>query len=125
MSPGISDDNKIRLGRINRNFFLHIHANKVHPHSLKTGYTFGFGIILGFLFLIMILTGVILMMNYTPSVERAYNSVKDIVFIVPGGKYVVDTQVILCVFTPIIAMTFTGCPIPEADTCILGRKQVQ
>jgi len=36
----------------------------------------------------MIITGFILMMNYTPSVERAYNSVKDIVFIVPGGRYI-------------------------------------
>jgi quinol-cytochrome oxidoreductase complex cytochrome b subunit len=88
MSPGISEDNRKRLGRINRNFFLHIHANKVHPHSLKTTYTFGLGVILGFLFLVMILTGVILMMNYTPSVERAYGSVKDIVFIVPGGRYI-------------------------------------
>ncbi len=86
MSPGISDDNRKRLGRINRNFFLHIHASKVHPHSLKSSYTFGLGVILGFLFMVMILTGVILMMNYTPSVERAYNSVKDIVFVVPGGK---------------------------------------
>ena len=57
MSAGISDDNRKRLGRINRNFFLHIHANKVHPHSLKTGYTFGLGVILGFLFMVMILTG--------------------------------------------------------------------
>ena len=55
MSPGITDQDKRRLGRINRNFFLHIHASKVHPHSLKAGYTFGLGIILGFLFIIMIL----------------------------------------------------------------------
>jgi len=36
----------------------------------------------------MIITGFILLMNYTPSVERAYNSVKDIIFIVPGGRYI-------------------------------------
>jgi quinol-cytochrome oxidoreductase complex cytochrome b subunit len=36
----------------------------------------------------MIITGFILMMNYTPSVERAYNSVKDIIFVVPGGRYI-------------------------------------
>ncbi len=86
MSPGISEDNKRRIGKISKNFFLHIHANKVHPNSLKSTYTFGLGVILGSLFGIMILTGVILMMNYTPSLERAYNSVKDIVFVVPGGR---------------------------------------
>ena len=88
MPQGIIEDNRNRLGRINRNFFLHIHASKVYPHSLKTTYTFGLGVILGFLFGVLILTGVVLMMNYTPSVERAYNSVKDIVFVVPGGRYI-------------------------------------
>jgi quinol-cytochrome oxidoreductase complex cytochrome b subunit len=114
MSPGISDDNRRRLGRINRNFFLHIHASKVHPHSLKASYTFGLGVILGFLFMVMILTGVILMMNYTPSVERAYNSVKDIVFVVPGGKYIRNIHrwaahgMVLVSFLHLIRVFFTG-----------------
>jgi len=114
MSVGISDDNRKRLGRINRNFFLHIHANKVHPHSLKTGYTFGLGVILGFLFLVMILTGVILMMNYTPSIERAYNSVKDIVFVVPGGRYIRNMHrwaahgMVLVSFLHLIRVFLTG-----------------
>ncbi|KPL16532.1 MAG: hypothetical protein AMS26_04315 [Bacteroides sp. SM23_62] len=114
MSPGISDDNRKRLGRINRNFFLHIHANKVHPHSLKTSYTFGLGLILGCLFVVMILTGVILMMNYTPSVERAYNSVKDIVFVLPGGRYIRNIHrwaahgMVLVSFLHMIRVFFTG-----------------
>ena len=77
-----------RVQRISRNFFLHIHAPKVSQRTLSPTYTFGLGLILSFLFLIMIITGLILMMNYTPSVERAYNSVKDIVFVVPGGRYI-------------------------------------
>jgi quinol-cytochrome oxidoreductase complex cytochrome b subunit len=114
MSPGISEDNRKRLGRINRNFFLHIHAGKVHPHSLKTTYTFGLGVILGFLFLVMILTGVILMMNYTPSVERAYDSVKDIVFVVPGGRYIRNIHrwaahgMVLISFLHLMRVFFTG-----------------
>jgi quinol-cytochrome oxidoreductase complex cytochrome b subunit len=114
MSAGISDDNRKRLGRINRNFFLHIHANKVHPHSLKTSYTFGLGVILGILFMVMILTGVILMMNYTPSIERAYNSVKDIVFVVPGGRYIRNMHrwaahgMVLVSFLHLIRVFLTG-----------------
>ena len=110
----ISDDNKRRLGRINRNFFLHIHAGKVHPHSLKASYTFGLGVVLGFLFIIMILTGVILMMNYTPSIERAYDSVKDIMFILPGGKYIRNIHrwaahgMVLVSFLHMIRVFFTG-----------------
>jgi len=81
-------DRKKRAGRITKNFFLHIHATRVHIHSMKPTYTFGLGIILGFLFLIMLFTGVILMVYYTPSVETAYQSVKEIVNVVPGGRII-------------------------------------
>jgi len=81
-------DRKNRVRRITQNFFLHIHASRVHVHSMKPTYTFGLGMILGFLFLIMIFTGVILMIYYTPSVSTAYQSVKDIIHIVPGGRII-------------------------------------
>jgi quinol-cytochrome oxidoreductase complex cytochrome b subunit len=80
--------NAKQIQKIYHNFFLHIHAPRVDQGSLKLTYTFGLGLILSFLFLIMIITGFILLMNYTPSVERAYDSVKDIIFIVPGGRYI-------------------------------------
>ena len=108
------EDNIRRAGKITKNFFLHIHSTRVHPHSLKFTYTFGLGIMLGFLFLIMILTGVILMMNYTPSVERAYDSVKDIVFVVPGGRYIRNIHrwaahgMVLLSFLHLIRVFFTG-----------------
>ena len=62
-----------RIKTITQNFFFHIHSPKAHPFSLKPTYTFGLGIMLGFLFLILVVTGVLLMMYYTPSVERAYS----------------------------------------------------
>lgn len=114
MADGTPDDRKNRSGRISRIFFLHIHANRVHPHSLKTGYTFGLGLILGFLFLIMILTGIILLMNYTPSVDRAYDSVKDIVFILPGGRYIRNIHrwaahgMVLVSFLHMVRVFYTG-----------------
>jgi quinol-cytochrome oxidoreductase complex cytochrome b subunit len=48
----------------------------------------GFGIVLSTLFLLMLVTGMVLLLHYTPSIERAYYSVKDIVFVVPGGRYI-------------------------------------
>lgn len=101
-------------GIINRNFFLHIHANRVHVHSMKPTYTFGLGIILGFLFLIMIFTGVILMIYYTPSVETAYQSVKDIVNIVPGGRIIRNMHrwasqgMVIVVFLHLLRVFYTG-----------------
>ena len=99
---------------INRNFFLHIHANRVHVHSMKPTYTFGLGIILGFLFLIMIFTGVILMIYYTPSVDMAYQSVKDIVNVVPGGRIIRNMHrwasqgMVIVAFLHLLRVFYTG-----------------
>ena len=101
-------------GIINRNFFLHIHANRVHVHSMKPTYTFGLGIMLGFLFLIMLFTGVILMIYYTPSVETAYQSVKDIVNVVPGGRIIRNMHrwasqgMVIVVFLHLLRVFYTG-----------------
>ncbi len=93
---------------------MHIHANRVHVHSMKPTYTFGLGIILGFLFLIMIFTGVILMIYYTPSVDMAYQSVKDIVNVVPGGRIIRNMHrwasqgMVIVVFLHLLRVFYTG-----------------
>jgi quinol-cytochrome oxidoreductase complex cytochrome b subunit len=105
---------KNRSGIISRNFFLHIHANRVHVHSMRPTYTFGLGILLGFLFLIMIFTGVILMIYYTPSVDSAYQSVKDIVHVVPGGRIIRNMHrwasqgMVILVFLHMLRVFYTG-----------------
>ncbi|PID91011.1 MAG: cytochrome B6 [Bacteroidetes bacterium] len=81
-------DRRTRVRRVSQNFFLHIHAPRVHVHSLKPTFSFGLGIILAALFVIVILTGAVLMLYYTPSVDMAYRSVKDIIFILPGGRLI-------------------------------------
>ncbi len=108
------ESSKKPSGIINRNFFLHIHANRVHIHSMKPTYTFGLGIMLGFLFLIMLFTGVVLMLYYTPSVETAYQSVKDIVNVVPGGRIIRNMHrwasqgMIILVFLHLLRVFYTG-----------------
>jgi len=103
-----------RINKITRNFFLHIHSARIHPHSLKPQYTLGFGIMLGFLFLILLLTGVTLMFYYTPSVESAYQSVKDIIFVVPGGRIIRNMHrwaahgMVILVFLHMIRVFYTG-----------------
>lgn len=103
-----------RAGRITRNFFLHIHATRVHIYSMKPTYTFGLGMILGFLFLIMVFTGIILMIYYIPSVETAYQSVKDIVYVVPGGRIIRNMHrwasqgMVIVVFLHLLRVFYTG-----------------
>jgi quinol-cytochrome oxidoreductase complex cytochrome b subunit len=60
------------------NFFLHIHPVKVNRHTLKATYTLGLGLISFFLFLILTVSGVLLMFYYVPSTNQAYDRMLDL-----------------------------------------------
>jgi len=60
------------------NFFLHIHPVKVHKNTLRPAYTLGLGLIAFWLFLVLILTGVLLMFYYVPSTTQAYDRMLDL-----------------------------------------------
>lgn len=68
-----------------RNILLHWYPNKITKGSLSWSYSFYLGTISFVLFLILCITGTVLMFLYVPSVERAYGSVKDIEFVVSFG----------------------------------------
>ena len=70
-----------------RNLLLHWFPAKVSLGSLSFRYSFWLGAISALLFLVLCLTGVVLMFLYVPSVERAYQSVKDIEFVVSFGWF--------------------------------------
>ena len=71
-----------------RNLMLHWFPAKVTRQSLSLRYSLWLGTISAVLFLILILTGIILMFLYVPSVERAYPSVKDIEFASSFGHFI-------------------------------------
>jgi quinol-cytochrome oxidoreductase complex cytochrome b subunit len=77
-----------RSRKFSRNFFLHIHAARIHKYSLKPTYTLGLGLIAFYLFIIEIITGILLMLYYTPSIERAYASIEDITYVVIAGGFI-------------------------------------
>jgi quinol-cytochrome oxidoreductase complex cytochrome b subunit len=60
-----------------KNFFLHFHPVKVHKHSLDPFFTLGLGVILTSLFVLLGITGVVLMFYYIPTVDHAYDIMKD------------------------------------------------
>src|SRR5450631_96699 len=68
------------------NFFLHIHPVKVHRNTLRPIYTMGLGLMSLFLFLILVVTGVLLMFYYVPSTDYAYQNMKDLEFVVTAGQ---------------------------------------
>ncbi len=82
---GAPDNDLDRMQAVFTNFFLHIMPARVNVHTLRPTATFGLGVIALFLFFILIITGVLLMFYYVPSVDRAYNDMKDLQFVVSYG----------------------------------------
>ena len=70
------------------NLFLHIHATRTHMRSLAFRTTMGLGVSAFSCFIILTVTGILLMVYYMPSIDLAYNSIKDIHYVVPSGRLV-------------------------------------
>ncbi len=60
------------------NFFLHLHPVKVHRNSLRATFTLGLGLMAFFLFMILVVTGILLMFYYVPSTTQAYDRMLDL-----------------------------------------------
>ncbi|MBM3734770.1 MAG: DUF4405 domain-containing protein [Acidobacteria bacterium] len=69
------------------NVFLHLHSARVHRWTLRWTATAGLGIATTAAFLITLVTGVLLMFYYKPYPDVAYQSIKDIHFVVPTGRF--------------------------------------
>lgn len=80
----ISD--RSRAAAMFNNFFLHVQGVKTHINTLRPGYTLGLGFASFALLMLTVLTGVLIMIYYNPSIENAYNTVKDINYVVFGGR---------------------------------------
>jgi quinol-cytochrome oxidoreductase complex cytochrome b subunit len=70
------------------NFMLHWFPAKISKASMAWSYSFWLGTISAALFLLLILSGLPLLFLYVPSVERAYQSVKDIEFVITFGSWI-------------------------------------
>jgi cytochrome b-561 len=68
-----------------RNLWLHWFPNKVAIASASWSYSLWLGTATASLFVILLVTGMLLMFFYVPSVERAYWSMKDLGFAVSFG----------------------------------------
>lgn len=68
------------------NIFFHLHPVKVNRKSLRAAYSFGLGIISLITFIILSITGMLLMFYYTPTVERAYDYILILQTSVPFGQ---------------------------------------
>lgn len=85
---GRPTSDRARSQKVFGNFLLHIHSTRVHLHSLRFTTTLGLGVAALASFVIATVTGILLMIYYTPSTELAYQSVKDIHYVVPTGRFI-------------------------------------
>ena len=96
------------------NLFLHIHSVRVHLRSLSPTLTFGLGLTAAASFIITLITGVLLMVYYKPSIDLAYQSMKDIHFAVYTGRFIRNIHrwaaqvMVLTVLLHMARVFFTG-----------------
>jgi len=105
---------KDRAAAMISSVFLHVHSAKVQRHSLRASYTLGLGLISFYLFGVLILTGIALMLYYTPSPPAAYRSMKDLQFVVTFGMVLRNMHrwaahaMVAVVFLHMCRVFFTG-----------------
>ena len=85
---GLPDSDRARSSFVFDNVFLHIHPARTHRWTLRWSTTWGLGIMCTACFLITLVTGLLLMFYYKPYPEVAYQSIKDIHFVVPTGQFI-------------------------------------
>ena len=85
---GLPTTDRTRSTFVFGNLFLHLHSVRTHRWSLRWTTTLGLGMASLAAFLITLVTGVLLMFYYKPYPDAAYQSIKDIHFVVPTGRFV-------------------------------------
>jgi len=80
-----SDTPRTRLQRIFGNVFLHLHPVRIPKDAIKITYSWGLGGIAFLLFLVLVVSGIVLMFYYRPVAEYAYADMKDLDFNMPFG----------------------------------------
>ena len=96
------------------NFVYHAFPAKVSKASMAWNYSFWLGTISAALFFLLILSGLPLLFLYVPSVERAYQSVKDIEFVITFGSWIRAVHriaahgMVIAVFLHLVRVFLTG-----------------
>ena len=82
---GVPRTRRQRMYAVLGNVFLHLHPARLPRHAVKVGYTWCMGGLSFFTFLVLTVTGILLMFYYRPTAEHAYMDMIDIGEQVPLG----------------------------------------
>src|SRR5437762_2008554 len=75
---GVPRDRRTRVMAIMSNVFLHLHPVAVRKSGIRLSFTWCMGGLTFFLFLAEVITGVLLMFYYRPTVQYAYQDIQDL-----------------------------------------------
>jgi quinol-cytochrome oxidoreductase complex cytochrome b subunit len=84
---GLRPTNRNRVMLVMENVFLHLHAAKTRRRNLEFSSTYFLGGIAIILFVVLVVTGLLLMLYYHPSVPQAYYDMKELQFVVSNGVF--------------------------------------
>ncbi len=103
-----------RMRTVANNLILHLHPTRVPRAALRWSYTWGLGGISALLATMLVVTGVMLMFRYEPSVVEAYASVQALETEVPFGSLFRAVHhwsanlLVITVFLHFLRVFFTG-----------------
>ena len=103
------------------NFFLHIQPVRVSRQALRPTYTMGLGLISFFLFVILTVTGLLLMFYYVPATSQAYDRMLDLRSSVAFGVILRNMHrwaahaMVACVFLHMCRVFLTGAYKPPRE----------
>jgi len=80
------DSERSRALGVLSNVFLHLHPAKINRDAVRYSYTWGMGGITFYLFIVLTITGVLLMYYYHPTKGQAYRDIVYLMSDVPFGK---------------------------------------
>src|SRR6202051_4548760 len=72
---------------IQQSIFLHLFSTKVRKRMVRFSATWYLGTLTCVTFVILVITGILLMLYYHPSVPQAYADMKDLQFVVSAGVF--------------------------------------
>ncbi len=111
---GYPDTEENRVLVVMNSIFLHIHPVKVSANTLRVTYTFGLGLISMFLFIVLVIGGVVLTFLYLPTPDRAYIFIQELHTSVPFGALLRNSHrwaahlMVLAVFLHMARVFYTG-----------------
>lgn len=118
---GYPDTQRNQALIIASNVFLHLHPVKIKRYATKVNYTFCLGGLSFFMFLVLVMTGVLLMFYYIPSVDTAYPNMKDIQASVTFGMLMRNMHryaahgMVIAVFLHMTRVFYTGSYKPPRE----------